>query len=165
MLHTSSPLGTRGGSSRPWHTCGSKTHPVPMSLQTQPPPPGSLTFDIIQPQCPCWNSFGGVRREVVIDAVAHPAQLPPSRDSLEVAVYKCMSELSCWTAMVPACPKRLCAQESGQALETEKVTLGTILEPTNRTRDFVCAIKLLLAAPLNPHPSYLHSPYACDGEG
>lgn len=107
-----------------------------------------------------------MRREVVIDAVPDPAQLLPVRDPLKVAVYKCMSELSCWTPVVPACPKRLCAQESGQALETEKVTLGTILEPTNRTRDFVCAIKLLLATPPpNPHPSYLHSPYAGDGEG
>lgn len=100
-----------------------------------------------------------------MDAVPDPAQLLPIRDPLKVAVYKCMSELSCWTTVVPACPKRLCAQESGQALETEKVTLGTILEPTNRTRDFVCAIKLLLAPPPNLHPSYLHSPYAGDGEG
>lgn len=62
-----------------------------------------------------------------------------------------MSELSCWTAVVPACPKRLCAQESGQALETERVTLGTILEPTNRTRDCVCH-----QAPIRP-PS-THTP-------
>lgn len=54
--------------------------------------------------------------------------------------------------MVPACPKRLCAQELGQALKTERVTLGTILEPTNRTRDFVCATKLLLGPPSTHTP-------------
>lgn len=136
MRHTSSPRGTRGGSSRPWHTCGSTTVTPPQGAPSLPPPTlPSFSLTLLSGDL----SWGGpVARRYSREPTAWSQfwKLP----WLEV----CLSAPRCWTAVVPACPKGLWAQAPGQALETARVTLGTTLEPATGQGGFLCAIRLLL---------------------
>lgn len=129
MCHTSSPRGTRGGSSRPWHTCGSTTVTLPPRC---PQPSSTDPFLLIPPPCSFTvlsreSSWGGpaASRYSGTHSVVHQTRGPlGATQARSVSVRATLLD-----AVVPACSKELCAQAPGQALKRAGASLATILEP------------------------------------